>query len=266
MKSSLRFLKQFLTRQRFFFFFSLISFSIFLSGCQQQGDERLKEKAAIEHKAGLEEQYRKLDERATSFQKEILQRHRFNQAISGTYKGILTELPPTSSVLEGGPAGSEFPKEFGVQLILTPKWSYSPSDGRVRSMEELNLELSQLFLNVQFRPELASRSGAAVGCSFSEVRPDLLNGHINLMSETCPSAVRIKLASLQETSESQMGSMSGLEIFKFLKSRTFQVNSSGLASKILSGESNRVSALSGLVDPNQRAVTYELKMIRVSDL
>ena len=257
------------------------------AGCQQQGDERLKEKASIEQRVMLDEHYKKLDQRASAFQDELNLIHRFNRAVSGTYRGVLVDPNFSSGEFKPGAgdvvAGADdllssksmgaIPKEWSAQMIVAARWPYQPSEnGRVRSLEELNLELSQVGLNVQFRAEIPGRENSAVGCNFSDLRPDLAQGTLTLLASECAMVMRLELAGLSLAHE---GGSQGLKvsvlrtwatplefISQFDRVRA-SVSSAELSQKAQRGQLTETPGWIGFADPKQRAVSYRVKLIKV---
>lgn len=150
-----------------------------VSGCDQ-GDERLQEKARIE---GEETARRQIDAEnenklmwTEAAEKELALRHRFYQAVSGIYEGVVSGNGTT----------------FNIRFNISPSLPPLPESNRTRTLEEVTAELNNLFLSVHVT-EWTER-GMGFGCVFEHIRPDMVNGKISLFSEECQRTFRISFS------------------------------------------------------------------------
>lgn len=151
-----------------------------VSGCGT-GDDRLREKARIEGAEAAETQVnaetRSRDERVRQMEIDLERRHRFFDAITGNYEGIM--LTPEGT-------------DFGVRFAFSPSLPRYPRSGRPRSIEELTFDLNNLYVNAHVVEWSKPRDGdrpdmpeIAFGCVYEQIRPDIKRGRIVLSSSQC---------------------------------------------------------------------------------
>lgn len=171
----------------------LASAAIF--GCaQQQGDDRLKEKADIDAKGTQDA----TDKRAKELEARLSRQQRFYQATAGVFNGRMK--------FDSGHV-------YDVRLQLTP--TIQRYDGqRVRTIEEITYDLTNLGLNIEASMSTKLENGKpfSSGCTFSNVKPKVDEGFILASSENCSVTFTISLGDkagatnkngkLKETSES----------------------------------------------------------------
>ncbi|MGE4233365.1 MAG: hypothetical protein AB7F43_08560 [Bacteriovoracia bacterium] len=150
-----------------------------LVGCQ--GDDRLKEKANIESKAAAENTVNAENEsrnkRAAEMEEDLGKRYRFFQAVSGTFEGVL-------EVLEH--------KKFKVSFAISLNRPIYKSS-RTRTPEEIANDLANLSLNVT--ATVSDKEGTLTGaCTFTEIRPDIATGKIELVSKECNKSYTIVIS------------------------------------------------------------------------
>ncbi len=145
---------------------------IALSGCGS-GDDRLKEKAGIEGQISaekaLEVENNNRTKRAQEMEADLQKRHRFYQAVKGTYEGQFSE--------EGG-------KTWSIRFTFVPSLPPYQTD-RVRAYEEIVADLNNLYLNVQVI-QWSSDGYPAAGCKAEHIRPDIDRGEISIATSECP--------------------------------------------------------------------------------
>jgi hypothetical protein len=153
---------------------------------QMDNMESLVAKARAEGRAqALEDvkaQNDNLNKRAQSMEEELAQRHKFFQGTSGTYSGKAY-----------GPNGNP----FMTKITLTPSLPPYPSNGRVRTVEEVTHDLNNLYFNAEVLDTDVAGTIAA-GCIFKAVRPDLKKGTIHLVSEDCRKTYHFAVSDLTE--------------------------------------------------------------------
>lgn len=212
-------------------FLSVLVISMFALGCNQ-GDERLVEKARIEGQASSEAATQSANEslakKASEMESDLAVRHRFYQALKGTYEGAMET--------EQG--------EFKVKITLVP--SLPPyATGRTRQLEEIAADLNNLYLNVQVVQWNPANRLSAVGCRIEQVRPDIVSGEISIASENCPNFYGLRIAD------------EGANVSKFDPAR-----SGVIASYVRDGRMDRVASIQGEVHPTTNASVYQISVSR----
>jgi hypothetical protein len=147
-----------------------------MAGCDAD-KAGINDKAMIEGKATSEAAVQAENAnravRAAAMEEDLERRRRFIDSIVGTYEGVTTDM-------QG--------KEAPVRMIVTSSFPRQPTrNNRERSLEELTYELTNLHLNVQVVEWSTLDSGAeiAFGCVFEQIRPNIVDGAIALMSQDC---------------------------------------------------------------------------------
>ncbi len=203
-----------------------------LAGCNQ-GVERLEEKAGIEGRASAEAQIKteneNLAKKANEMESDLATRHRFYQAVKGTYEGILDT--------EQG--------QFRIRLNLVP--SLPPYQvGRTRALDEIVSDLNNLYFNAQVVQWNPANNLSAVGCRIENVRPDIRAGEIYISSENCPNFYSIRLADKDDASliDTQL--------------------SGRLATDVIDGKLSSVGFVQGQVQPSTNAAIYSFVAKKVS--
>ncbi|OQW53847.1 MAG: hypothetical protein A4S09_06420 [Proteobacteria bacterium SG_bin7] len=160
----------------------LLLISSLTLGCNQDAS-KLKEKADLEGEGQSKGQQRAESERAAKMEKDLATRQNFYQAIAGIYEGTLT-----------GVDSSNAPINLNVRLTFIPsRPPYKPD--RVRTVDELVEEMNNLFLTVQVTQwDPVDKDAIVFGCTYSQVRPSLLKGEINLApAGDCKSLFKIRV-------------------------------------------------------------------------
>jgi hypothetical protein len=160
-------------------FHPIISVFVVASGLVACGDNnnRLRERAQIEGEAAATADNQIRATRAQELEADLEERHRFNQAIAGTYEGKFKTASGT---------------ETRVRLRLVSSLpAYRPGD-RIRTLEEIQKDLETLYLNASLKlMDEAPRSG----CNFTQVKPDLRKAEFNLVREMCSESVFVQVNS-----------------------------------------------------------------------
>lgn len=156
------------------------------SGCGGQDAARISEVSAIQARVSSDEAVRAesgyRDLRAREMERDLAERQRFYEAISGVYLG---EIRTEAGV-------------FRIRLYWSTTLPAVPQSSRVRSWEELASDLTQLTLAVQIVQVSQSRGAMGVACTVEGVRPDLVRGVIQVVSKECQSSYVFRIA---ETSQ-----------------------------------------------------------------
>lgn len=188
-------------------------------------DKRLKEKTKIEGDALKEVENSNLAQKAEAMEKDLTRRHRFYQAIKGSYEGSISTGTGT----------------FNIRVTLSPSLPPVRID-RVRQLEEIASDLNNLMLNthvVQWDPNSPS---SGVGCRVSNVRPNIEKGELTISAESCPNLYNIKI--------SDRGS-SG--------------SAAGVAGQVLRGDLTDVDSLSGQIHPSTNATIFTFTAIKTQE-
>lgn len=156
------------------FIMSLLS--LLVVSCSK-GDERLKERSKIEGDALKEVENQNLASKAEAMEKDLVRRHRFYQAIKGSYEGTIS-----TSV-----------GDFNIRITLSP--SLPPiAINRVRQLDEIASDLNNLMLNTQVVQWDPNSANSAVGCRVSNIRPNIETGELTISHESCPNLYSIKIS------------------------------------------------------------------------
>ncbi len=236
----------------------------FMLGCNQ-GNERLAEKARIEGKesataelqaqldakdqliekaraegkaaaeAELATQNSNLEIRSKEMEADLAQRHRFYQAVAGTYEGDL-------QTAQG---------KFKVRLKVVPTVApYVLS--RTRLLEEVAFDINNLHFNVQVVEWNPANPLSGVGCRVEGIRPDLNRGEFVITKDTCPSLYVLKL------SDGKSGAMDEP------KPDEINVRSGELAREAQEGKLDEVVEIRGEKQPTTNPTIYSFKAKRLT--
>lgn len=164
----------------FFKVLSVLTLSVVLAACGQQGDERLKEKAEIEGQASAKKQQEveneNLRRKAQEMEKDLFLREKFFLALEGTFEGkFMTTVG-----------------EFQARIKFIPSLPLIKTD-RTRTLEEIAFDLNNLHFNVQIVEWATNNNMSAAGCVFSNLRPDILSGQLNAASENCTNVYNVSV-------------------------------------------------------------------------
>lgn len=151
-----------------------------LAGCEAD-KQGINEKAVIEGKAtseaGIQAENANLASKAREMETDLSLRHRFYQAVRGTFEGDLETNQGT----------------YRIRLTLVP--SLNPyRTPRTRQLDEIVSDLNNLYFNAQVVQWNASNPLSAVGCRVNGIRPDLVNGEITIAAEACPNLYSLRIA------------------------------------------------------------------------
>jgi hypothetical protein len=199
------------------------------TGCAQD-NSKLAENAAIQGKASSEAQIHNenanLARRVGEMEADLTTRQRFYQGVKGMYEGEIQT--------EGG--------IYKIRMTLVP--SLPPYDSsRIRTIEEVAADLNNLYLNahvIQWNP---TNNLSAVGCRVGHIRPDIVSGEISIASENCPNLYTLTLTDLSPSRP--------------------VASAQELASRMIRGELENVTALQGEMQPSTNAAIYHFQIHRV---
>jgi hypothetical protein len=217
----------------FIFLFSLVF--IVGAGCANP-DEKLAQKASIEGRVAatrqLEVETSNLALRSGQMEADLRARHRFYEAVKGTYEGKV-QVGAT---------------DYKIRITALP--SLPPYEAsRVRMLDELVYDFNNLYLNfliVQWNP---ANPTAAVGCRVEHVRPDLSNGEVNIAADSCPNLYRIWISDTSQINDTSDGT-------------SYLSLSQNLSHRLLDGTMAKVPALRGEVHHSVSALVYPFSATR----
>lgn len=198
-----------------------------LAGCDEGEFNVLGEQAALQAQKQVDAENENLLKRAAEMEADLASRQRFYEGVRGTYEGVFQT-----------DAG-----EFNMRVTLVP--SVPPyRSSRIRSLEEIASDLSNLHFNIQIVQWSPSSPMSAVGCRIEEVRPDLVRGRIDIASENCANAYVMTLSegALREAVSREAES---------------------IAEALIGGSQNTVSRIVGQVLPSTTASIYEFSVVRM---
>ncbi len=209
---------------------SLVSAALF-SGCEtSKSSDKIREIADIQGQQQVNAERQYLESKARAMETDLEKRQRFYQALAGTYEGMMR-------VGQG---------DFKIRLTLAPSLPrYVPSD-RVRTVEEVTSDLTNLYFNVQVVQWNPQTRFGSVGCLVAHVRPDIVRGRVNVASEDCKN-----LYSFQITD----GVSEVPDTHAALR----------LAEAITDGKLERVAQVSGKMQPTTNANVYTFTATRVQE-
>jgi len=224
-----------------YIFFSC--FTIALFGCGNSGDERLKEKAGIESEGAAKGELKVINERAVEMETDLSARQRFFTALNGTFEGTLKAGEKTYNMR--------------VKLVSSiPPFKVK----RIRTVDEITFDLLNLNFDIQAIQWDPESELSSVGCRFEEIRPDLINGQVNLTSESCPNFYSLNV--FRRGIEKALSALS-LEDVKALHELAVKTESLKIASEILAGTLVQVDHLVGEMQPSTNSSTYHFALKRV---
>lgn len=193
---------------------------------QLKQKDKLIEKARAEGKAQAEDQLRmdneNLQMKSEAMEEDLQIRHRFYQAVRGTYEG-------------------SFKTEQGMykfRITIAPSLAPYPV-GRVRQLEEVSADLSGLHFNAQVIQWNPSTPLSSVGCRVEGIRPDIQAGTITIASSSCPN---LYLLQITDSENQERNTRVGERI----------------SEEIRAVEKSQVSALVGEIRPTTNAEIYKI--------
>jgi hypothetical protein len=213
----------------------LLILSFTLIACSKN-DDRLKEKAALESESSTTSAVRveneNLAQKAEKMESDLAKRHRFYQAIKGTYEGdIKTNLGT-----------------FNIRITLTPSLAPVPLN-RVRQLEEIASDLNNLTLNAQVVQWDPNNTNSAVGCRMSGIKPDIIKGELAISTESCPNLYLMKVTERE---------------FSGTASESAEM-ANRIAGQILRGDTDEVDSIVGQVQPSSNASIFKFVATKVRE-
>lgn len=210
---------------KYFMFMSLFA----LLACSKGGDSRLAEQASIQSQQDVEAQNANQRTWAERMENDLNKRKYFFSALQGEFEGNLE--------IEG--------------IIFNMTAKFLPSfpiefPQRVRTLDEVNFELQNLTLNMHLKLENPRVSNSGVSCTIENYRPDIFNGVIGIISESCKN-----IFNLAVTDE-----------FDLDVSNAREKRAKTLAEDIISGRMDTISMLDGLFESGVSSKKYRFFLKR----
>lgn len=206
----------------------LLGLSI-LQSCSKDGDDRLAKQEEIKSREQVEAQNANQRDWAEKMESDLNNRKRFISAIEGRFNGSIYVRENVFEIQ--AKFASSIPVEF--------------SD-RVRTLDEINFELQNLNLNLFVKLENPRVANSAVTCVVEGYRPDVRNGVINIITESCKNSFALYVSnSLDE-----------------LTPQDRRVESRRLATQIVSGDIAQVEYIQGSFEPSTSSQKYKFQLRR----
>ncbi len=206
---------------------------VFFTACGKSNN-RMKEVAAIESESSAISQLKiengNLATKSEAMEIDLARRHRFYQAVKGSYEG-------TISTVNG---------DFSVRVTLTPNLAPIKVD-RVRQLEEIASDLNTLALNAQIIQWDPKNVNTAIGCRVSGVRADIESGEISIASESCANLYIIRIT--------ERGS--------FSTQSENVATSRRLANQLVEGDLSEVDSITGQIQPSTNATIFRFVALKV---
>lgn len=207
---------------------------------QKEHLDELINRARLEGKATAEEELiaenENLKKRSTEMEADLSTRHKFYQAVAGTYEGDLVTG-------EG---------KFKVRLKLTPSISPYPIS-RIRLPEEIANDIQNLHFNLLVVEWNAENKDAAAGCRIEGLKPSIVEGEATVTKESCSSLYAFRLFDKKVVQPDEVGKPN--MAFEF---------SERVVKEILAGKITQVSEIHGEKQLTTNANIYTFKAKRVS--
>lgn len=188
-------------------------------------NKRLKEKSRMEGETLTGVENNNLAAKAAAMEIDLARRHRFYQAVKGTYEGTLT-----------GPEGS-----FKVRITMSP--SLAPiSVTRTRQLEEIASDLNNLMMNTKASQWDPGSTLSSVSCIVSDIRPDIEKGEITIAKEGCQNFYSLKIADAGTNAAP-----------------------SDLAQLVLKGDILSIQSIEGRIQPATNAAIYRFTAYKIEE-
>jgi len=188
-------------------------------------NKRLKEKSRMEGEALTGVENNNLAAKAVAMEKDLTRRHRFYQAVKGTYEGTL-------DTSEGS---------FKIRITMSP--SLAPIIvSRTRQLEEIAADLNNLMMNTKASQWDPGSNLSSVSCIVSDIRPDIEKGEITIAKEGCQNFYSLKI----------------------LDAGT-NASSSELAQMVLKGDILSIQSIEGRIQPATNATIYRFTAFKIEE-
>ena len=154
----------------------LILVAFVLSACDKPSSDGTYERAKKESEAGKDAQNGNLAEKAQKMEDDLRRRYRFYSGVSKKYNGKF-------KIKEN---------EYVMSVSMSPT-IHVVDTGRVRTLEEIQDDLNNLFLIAEVKISDLEGSIGAPGCVFKDVKPDIMSGTVRLIDGGCGNTYTISV-------------------------------------------------------------------------
>tara|TARA_Y100000768_G_scaffold316879_1_gene252033 strand:- start:806 stop:1450 length:645 start_codon:yes stop_codon:yes gene_type:complete len=206
-----------------------LTLTTLIVSCSKNGDDRIAEQEEIRTREQIEAQNENQKEWAEKLEKDLNDRKRFIKSIEGRFNGIIDVRESTF--------------EIQAKFISSIPIEFS---NRVRTLDEINYELQNLNLNLFVKLENPRVSNSAVTCVVEGYRPDIKNGLINIITESCKNSFTLSISNSLET----------------LTSDQRRMDSRALANQVLSGAVDIVEFIQGDFEPSTSSQKFKFQLRR----
>ncbi|MES2965300.1 MAG: hypothetical protein V4760_15545 [Bdellovibrionota bacterium] len=156
--------------------FLIIGVVAAIAGCAEQSEQKYKDKAALEAKAGAEGETAETNRRAQQMEADLARIQNFFEAVKGTFEGTMQT-----------PSGSRFRVRFTISPTIQ---RYEGT--RIRTPDEIAFEINNVSLDVLENTTTISDSSISFGCQYKSLRPTVDSGSFRL-SNDCPRSFAVTL-------------------------------------------------------------------------
>tara|TARA_Y100000768_G_scaffold316878_1_gene252030 strand:- start:806 stop:1450 length:645 start_codon:yes stop_codon:yes gene_type:complete len=206
-----------------------LTLTTLIVSCSKNGDDRIAEQEEIRTREQIEAQNENQREWAEKLEKDLNERKRFIKSIEGSFSGLIDVREST----------------FEIQAKFVSSIPIDFSD-RVRTLDEINYELQNLNLNLFVKLENPRVSNSAVTCVVEDYRPDIENGVINIITESCKNSFTLSISNSLEP----------------LTSEQRRTEAGAFASQVLSGAVDIVEFIQGDFEPSTSSQKFKFQLRR----
>ncbi len=209
---------------RFIFLFIITLLSV---NCADQSIQKYQKRAQIEQEGSNRAENENQRRKAIAMEETLQKRYHYYIGLSAEYHGQFTIQD----------------NQYLAKLIFTPSFHLVPTE-RIRTLEEIQEDINNLYLNAQFILWDSEGKLGSQGCIYEKVKTNMLTGQIELFSTNCPARMTILF--------SQNGTQK--------ESRHFV--SKKLTEELLAGSRNNIPQLDAVVNSIHNQNGYEIIFIR----
>lgn len=191
--------------------------------------ESAKKRAQLEEEASRDVNLKAQAEKAAKMEADLAMRHNYYNSLEGEYEGSLQTGDDTYQI------------KFTLARSLPP---YMGS--RVRELSEIETDLNNLYFHMQVVQWHPADSASAVGCRFSELRPDINKGSLIAASSECLNLYNVLISEGGAQALTQK-----------------DTKAKNLARKITKLQVDLVKYLVGTVQPSSNSTKYSFTVKRV---
>jgi hypothetical protein len=154
----------------------LFVFTLGLAACDKKDSSGTESHGEKNRQGEIDADNRNLAERAKLAEADLRRRYRF-------YKGIANDYVGSFQINDN---------QYKMKMTFTPTLHVIDTD-RVRTLEEIQYDLDNLYLNAQVVVWDVPNSIGTSGCVFEKVRPDITSGEVQLIANECPNRFVVTL-------------------------------------------------------------------------